>query len=1100
MSGPQDAPAPRRPRRLSRWFTLALTLLATFFLFRALAPPTLGETARRHFLSQLQDHYRGYEVSIRRGHFDPDVGLVFEDLRIAEAASSTFQYGSREMVRIERMTVVAEVHPELLIDKKIPLVTKRVVMDGVQANAWLSEGKISLAALIPLPNLGPVTPRMDLRRVSFRLLDGISNDRPINAEFENVTVLNTPSSTGDIDQSITIQGSTDFANGVLVKIEKKGGQTDLRCAVQGAFLSRDLYDRLPSEWSTAARHARDLQCVCDATLALHTTAGGDTNYQLRTTVHEGRFSHPSLPKPISHLRGIVNCDPEGISIEASHGTLGDAVVRATGRIDGYRWPCDAVLNLSTRGLLLDERFAATLPPSMQSNWDRLKPLGRIDIDAKIAHVQSQWKTDATIICKGVDVRYDKFPYPIESLVGKIVVRDNIASTQLLDGRIGGNRMQCAFRAPIRPGITNEKSFVIATDGAIPIDRTLIKALSPRGRPTTKLETFARSLSPRGSVHLATAKLTTDASGRPHRKIDLRIIDGHLRYDKFAYPLYNVSGKLQVDDELVQLVGFRATNANAGVVMCNGSYRMPAANPEASEFRITDAAVSAATDSQMSLNFRANNIPMDEALRSSLPLSTRQTWDAISPSGVLDELTVTLNQQGVGTSLDLDVTARQRENGQVTNRSLSLRPTALPYRIDVVDGTVRFDGSEVTIESINGKHDASTLSADGRCVQDENGRWELLLNLHSGSRLHPDAELIAAIPSQMREAMRRLQLRGPVSVRGQTRLALPDATHAEPSIQWDLVLQLEGNRIADVGPVHSLRGEVSVRGVRDEMGIRALGDVGIDSMHVYDLQITGIRGPFSIEGDRLLLGGQSVDRKIEPANDDAPARRVSSIRGKLFDGTIDMDGEVVLSSGGFDVGLAVRSGKVPTLLADFGQGDNELTGAFSGQAQLQGNLGSADLLKGSGAARVSGANLYKLPLIVKVLNLLRVTPTKDVAFTDGEVEFTIFGDTMTFNDLQIWGDLVTLHGGGTLDRRRELDLTFNTRVSPKNSFTHVFRPLRSQRYTLWTIDVRGPLHALEIERRALEGVGETLERLIPGMSHDESNQREESASLFGRWLR
>jgi hypothetical protein len=145
-------------------------------------------------------------------------------------------------------------------------------------------------------------------------------------------------------------------------------------------------------------------------------------------------------------------------------------------------------------------------------------------------------------------------------------------------------------------------------------------------------------------------------------------------------------------------------------------------------------------------------------------------------------------------------------------------------------------------------------------------------------------------------------------------------------------------------------------------------------------------------------------------------------------------------------------------------------------------------------------MYKLPLIVQVMNLLRVTPTEDVAFTDGEVEFSIYGDTMTFSDLQIWGDLISLQGGGTLDRRRELDLTFNTRVSPQNSFTQVFRPLRSQRYTLWTIDVRGPLHSLEIERRALDGVSETLERLFPGIADDDSESDQKSSGGFGKWFR
>jgi len=546
-----------------------------------------------------------------------------------------------------------------------------------------------------------------------------------------------------------------------------------------------------------------------------------------------------------------------------------------------------------------------------------------------------------------------------------------------------------------------------------------------------------------------------------------------------------------------LIGFHATNANAATIACDGTYRMPKIEPVIRQGRVS---AEAEKKSDLQLRFHVTNVPMDDSLRRALPSAAQRAWDAISPSGVLDQLDVAVAQRGLGTPLHLALTAQQYERRQVTSRTLSLRPNSLPYRIDVTGGTVHYDGSKVTIESIDGRHDASTLSADGLCVQGSSGRWELLLNVHSGSRLHPDAELIAALPDEMREAVRRLQLRGPISVRGQTRLAMPDENHTEPAIQWDLGLQLEGNRIGDVGPVHSLRGGLTVKGRRDEQGIRAVGDVRLDSMHIYDLQVTQIRGPFSIEDDRLHLGRHSRQSQIRLANwekrkatdpdaaihlaswdravneKDLPPER--SIQGTLFDGMLKLDGKVILSSGYFDVAMAMQQAQVPTALADFGQGDNELTGTFSGKTRLQGNLGRTDLLKGSGKATLTGANLYQLPLIVQVLNLLRVTPTEDVAFTDGEIDFTIFGDTVTFNELQIWGDLVALHGGGTLDRRRELDLTFNTRVSPQNTFTQVFRPLRSQRYTLWTIDVKGPLHAPDIERRALDGVGETLVRLCP----------------------
>ncbi|MEM8669638.1 MAG: AsmA-like C-terminal region-containing protein [Planctomycetota bacterium] len=1065
---------------------------------RALAPQTIGETARRHLLTQLQNHYRDYTVSIRRGHFDPKTGLVFEDLRIWDNGARSGRL--REMVRIDRITLVSDVHPERLLDKQNPLETQKILLDGVHANVWLDEGgTISLTRLMPMPSFGPCVPRLEMRRIAVRLFGDDPRQRPVDATLSECMIDKVADADGNARERIQVRGSTDFADDVFVVIDRTPQVTDVRCAVKRAFLSRDLLDRLPSAWGEQAKQAQDLQFNCDAQLAFFQRQGHQPNYRIKVNVHDGRFMHTALPQPINELRGIVIVDPSGITVESSQGMLGDSVVRSTGKLHGLKWPCRTELSVSARGLLLNNRLAASLPMTMQRSWNRFEPYGRVDVDAKLTCEQGHWTTNGTMDCKGVDVRYEKVPYPIENLVGRVVVQDNLATAELISGRIGGNRIQCAFRLPTKPGVTLEKSFVMASDGPIPIDNTLLASLSPRGGGTTPLETFVRSLQPRGSIQLTSAVLTTDIHGRPSRKVEMKVMDGHLRYDKFKYPLYNIAGDIRVIDDVVTISGFRGTNADSGVIRCDGAFRMAASRPVVVNGRVTSEEKSS---SELALKFHAADLRMDDSLRSSLPDTAQTTWDAISPSGVLDDLTVTMRQQGAGTPLDLDITAQEFDSDQVTNRSLSLRPVALPYRIDVTEGKVHYDGKRVLIESIRGRHDASTLSADGQCVQSKSGRWELSLNVHSGSRLHTDAELIAALPGSMREAMRRLQLRGPISIRGRTRLAMPDQRYPMPAIQWDLGLQLEGNRIGDVGPVHSLRGEIRVKGVRDEVGIRAVGDVALDSMHFYDLQITGIRGPFAIKDDQLLLGQQAIDSSVQPVSREldqaidnirpagvpnsiqAGSVPASAISGSIFDGVLETNGIVTLSSGQFDVGMSIQDGKVPILLADFGQGDNELRGSFRAQAQLQGNLGRPELLKGSGTARLRDANLYKLPFIVQLLNLLRVTPTEDVAFTDGEVDYSIFGEILTFNDLQIWGDLVALNGGGTMNRRRELDLTFNSRVSPQNTFTKIIRPLQSQRYTLWTIDVRGTLQNPTIERRALEGVGETIGALFSGQGGNE----------------
>ncbi|TWT76239.1 hypothetical protein CA13_67310 [Planctomycetes bacterium CA13] len=1056
-------------------------------VFRMLAPDTIGEQARRHFLSKLKAHYAAQgltdlDISIRRGRFDPEVGIIFEGLRIADrrAVTKTLQ----EMIRIEQIIVFANVHPEKLLDKEVPLTTTRVALSGIETNVTLAaDGTPSLAKLMPLPKFGPESPRMDACRAKVNLFDAQGTRRVLAAELAEFRIENLSQLDGSTNRTISLNGVADFASSFAAKIESVNGASDIRSTIRGLHIHRGLLDALPASFRESLLEAGGLDCVCDVTASMLLVPGQTPNYRVRSTIHEGTFSHHRLSKPVTQVQGVVTVEPGVVKVEASQANFGESIVRADGVLVGDQLPMEVNLNVATEGFLLDESFATMLTPKLSEAFNKLRPRGHIDVNGIVKCHDGVWDANADVSCRGVDVEYIKFPYPVRDVVGVIHVRDGIASSDTITGRIDSHRVQCGFRLPIRPGVTNEKTFVVAADGPVAIDATLIKALTHRGETQSKLESFVRTLRPRGSVHLASAMFGTNAAGQTTRELDLRIIDGHLRYEKFAYPLYNVEGNIQISDDSVRLVDFRGMSANSGVVLCSGTYQIPQPSAEPNLFRIASSGGRIEVPAQLSLRFRASTIPMDDSLRSSLPQSAQHIWDSVAPGGILDEADVSLTQQNRGDPLQIDLTARQFNSNGVSNRTLSLRPCSLPYRIDIAGGTVHYDGKTVQIDSIQGQHAASRLAADGFCIERPNGRWELTLNLKEGSRLNPDAELISALPGSMREAMRRLQLRGPVSLRGETVLTLPDVYHPEPRFRWDVALQLEGNRIADVGPVHSMRGEIKVLGSRDEEGIRATGNVEIDSMHVNDLQITEIRGPFTIIDERLNFGVAADPKAITLTAEtgEVPQPEQSSMQGRVFDGAIEMRGNLLLSTGAFDADFTVLDASVPVLLADLGHSDNDLTGALSGKARFSGSLGTMDFLKGSGNAEVTGANVYQLPLIMQVLNQLRIKPSEDVAFTDASVDFTMFGDLITFNDLRLWGDWVALQGTGTLDGRRDLDLTFNTRVSPQNVFTQVVRPLRGDRYTLWTIDVKGPVTSPAIERRAFEGVGETLERLFPTMT-------------------
>ena len=1074
--------------------TAALIAAAAVFLVRSIAPQTLGEQVRRHLVKQLQAHYQDHEVTIRRGRYEPNLGFIFEDILVSDAPQQhginrwmASESDQGDSLSIDRLIVLADAKPKKLLDQENPFVTRRVIVDGIKINSRLADdGKPTIASLWPPPAMGPCAPRMEIRDASIRLQ--ADQRDPIDFHFSDLVVVAHPDSdaesAGRTRKSIAAKGSCHFAKSISAQAESGPDGWVLKGTIKKTQLNADLLQRLPAGLRRQLSSAAGLQCLCDVTLAAAKRGQSPIDFHVKTNVLDGRLEHRYLPMPLTHLRGLVSARPDGITIQACQASLGDAVVRMSGQAGGLSWPMPLELNVSATSVMLSDQLAAALPTPQRAKWDRVQPQGRVDIvDGKIVHRGGVWSASGSIQCKGVDVRMANFPYPVHQLVGRIEINDGVATCRAMTGRAGGRRLQCGFQFPILPTVKKEKLFVLATDGAIAIDETLISALTPRAMPQSKLESFVRALRPRGAVLLHRATFKTDVSGKKTRSIDMDLMDSHLRYEQFPYPLYNVSGNLRVEDDLLTLSKFHGVNANAGRILCDGSYLMP---------RVATASTAAA-DSALHLRFRGAKIPMDDSLRSSLPESAQKTWDAISPSGVLDHLDVIVAQNGAGKPLNLSVSAVESKLEQLSNKVLSVRPGALPYRLDITDGSVRYDGRQVFIDSIKARHDGTRIAADGSCRQDPGGQWRFSLNIHSGSRLDPNPELIAALPNEMRGAMNRLQLRGPVNIRGRTDILLSDQKHPHTSMDWDVVLQLEGNRFGDVGPVHSMRGELSIRGRRNERGLLAGGFLRLDSMHVNDLQLTAIRGPYSVQDDKLRLGREPT------AKQDATSQE-QSIRGRLFDGMIELKGEVLLSSASFDVGIGLVDAQVPTLLADLGQGRSELTGTFAGNLNLEGTLGTTDLLRGNGAAKVSGANLYQLPLLVQLLNLLRITPTEDVAFTDADVLFSIVEDRINFDDLKLWGDLVSLHGSGTMNWRQELDLTFNTRVSPKTTFSRIMKPLGGQRYTIWDVDVRGPLNDPAVELRPLESVGQTLERIFPAIGPQSKSKNREETAGPSKWFR
>ena len=195
LAGKDAAPITTKSGRSSRWFSAALVTAAAIFVAVQLAPQTLGEAARRHLQQQLQQHYAKSRVTVRRGHYQRDLGFVFDDIRIEHPFGAFDGDDDSSVVGIDRVVVVTNFDREKIADHENPFVSKRIIVDGLRVDTTVTErGEFSIEELWPLPKFGPTVPRIELRNTEVRLMGtGHANDR-LPLHFDNILLLSDPES------------------------------------------------------------------------------------------------------------------------------------------------------------------------------------------------------------------------------------------------------------------------------------------------------------------------------------------------------------------------------------------------------------------------------------------------------------------------------------------------------------------------------------------------------------------------------------------------------------------------------------------------------------------------------------------------------------------------------------------------------------------------------------------------------------------------------------------------------------------------------------------------------------------------------------------
>lgn len=712
----------------------------------------------------------------------------------------------------------------------------------------------------------------------------------------------------------------------------------------------------------------------------------------------------------------------------------------------------------------NERVRAIVPQKFEKACKEFSPSGLFDLQFAF---DSEGRKKISTQITDMSFSFYKFPYQVDHCVGNFNWVNETVDFDF-QGFEQGQLLKLSGRVN-NPGKRSTFRSSFGTDGRLPIDEKLIASL--QNYPV--LEKAVRDFRASGFVsgHGVVEKLTP---GSATLKRDIRILlhDASVRHRKFDYPMQEVSGSARVtDDEITfeNVVG----RSSSGTAVCNGSW-----NPRAG----------------LQLVFNCESIELDQHLRHSLTPAMQGIWDGFRPQGKIASGRVDLELPPGRPFADIRIFANLGNQSQRGSAgSISIFPTWFPYRIDNLNGSVEIGGGVIRANNIVGNHDRSSVgfSVTGQYSDLD---WSVNLNDLSALQVGLDDELLFALPTELSDAIRQLEFEGLLNLSGALTFAgdnemmdsgsnsIQLVNHQEHSEQvdvgWDVRLDMDQSKMLMGLPLENIFGSVRLRGSSQNDKHECSGEILVDSLTVYGMQITSIQGPIWIDNYQTLAG-----KFARGGDSEAP-----SLVGQMFNGKVSFDGRIAHEGRyPFRLQTVIEKAQLDDLALELAPELRELSGDGYAFLKLGGNANEPHTYNGQGNIHLRNAKIHQLPVVLSLLKILSIKEVNRTAFDSSNVDFSVKGNQLKLNRIELIGDAISLIGNGYLELLRHADINFYSVVG-RNRF---YIPLISELYRagsqriMW-INIGGPLNNLQTTRKVLPGLDDSLRALI-GAGNIENNQ-------------
>ena len=778
---------------------------------------------------------------------------------------------------------------------------------------------------------------------------------------------------------------------------------------------------------------RDLAVTGEGDLAFRVTrwqADADWDYRLLLTLKQARLQLPWATGPartLERLAGQIYLDPRHLQIRNLLGHEAGTTITLNGLVARTADPPSGRLDVMLRDLPLDERLRDNLPPEWRTLFDVYAPSGDVDFSMSLrSTADGQWRPfDSVLTARGCRVRHARFPYPLEQVTGTLTQqgpsRDLVVS---VDALAAGRPIQ--FRGRVHNAGPAASSQIDISVNRLPIDAQLLQAVSPGVRRSLE------ALGLRGAADVRARLNRPPGLGQqPTTRLNGRLVDASVRFQNFPWPIDEIGGD------------FTATIGPAGY-----EWRFEHLNGKHASASITGSGRfdgHPGRPGQLVLDLDAQHVALDGELRAACSSELRGLWDRVRPEGRVDA------------GIEIRRTGTQAVQVSIPRFSVdggTLQLTGFPYRLTDVKASGHYgrtddDQRRLTLNSFAARHGPTRITTRGLLEIDSRRDWMLRLEPLDCKELVADNELLQALPVRLRQTISNLNPQRPFHLGGLIELRGAGDPGFPITAAWNLETRLPDNRLSAGVQFEDVSGRITSRGKWYGQHAEMTGHFALDFASLWGYRFRDIRGPFHYRNQDLVIGSSQAfaPRGTRKANLAIPLQERVTARavGGLF--TLDAQARIDQQSS-YHVKLNMSEAKLEQFATLYLRDPGKLKGVMRGWVDLRGRGNSPSDVTGRGQLQVSPAELYELPIVVQLFDVLSLGPPQQTAFRYAQCDFQLARSRIQFNSIDLVGNSLQLRGRGQASFAGDVGLDFYSMLPNSRLPIPFLQPLIAPLTTGW----------------------------------------------------